>query len=35
MESEHRVKTLEVGHKNTTQLRSAIEDFMRNQYAEI
>lgn len=35
MESEHRVKTLELGQKNTAQLRSAIEEFMRNHYAEI
>jgi hypothetical protein len=35
LESEHRVQSLEVGQKNTTQLRSAIEEFMRNHYAEI
>ena len=35
LESEHRVRTLERNGKNSTQLTSSLEEFMRNQYADI
>ena len=34
-ESQHKVQVLERNSKNTTQLTTSLEEFMRNQYAEI